>query len=510
MRYNLFRCILPLACLFVAGNLHAKPKKPTKSFTAAAIDGFCQTVAATDSYALQKNELIIDKGNQPAATTTNVSRVIVCRINLFRYNATLTQQKGVVASQALPTNILGPGIGVSTTPAKATNTPAPTKIGLRLDPTASDKDRDILESLTADVGDNNAKAITFTDAQANVAVRLKCYTVLSNAYPSALLTQTEQKRLLGDLAVGTFCLASSPAEMWTTASEIQLAAVRAKAADLGARIATAKTEAEHRLGASAAAKIEAAQSLNDLDLLNTATETRLGEALAKPPDAAAVTAYNASVATAAMWDKRAAFTLAATDEWNQTVTLHCGIEYFGRTESQTVTLTATDFAQPAPVAVTPPFTFTNACLPSLTVSTGLAFSAVRNSTFAFEPGPGTATNATTTQVIGYATDNRITPLFVGQLNYAYLPRERAVQLHVSGGAGVGTSSGGTSGDFFLGNAFSFAHRAVFITPAFQLTSRTRLRDGYKIGDPMGALSSVPTISGWQSGFMVTVTFAVLH
>jgi len=241
---------------------------------------------------------------------------------------------------------------------------------------------------------------------------------------------------------------------------------------------------------------------------NAATIAQL-EGLINPTN---IAAYNATVRTGTDWDARAKAAIAAGDPWDQLLPLTCHVQWFGKTESDTVTLPYTDYAQTTPApAATPAFSFTNACLPSLTVSSGLGISTVRSSTYAFVPQTNYAVMPpTTTQVIGYATDQSVVPLYVGQMNYSYVHPERSIGLHVAGGAGVGTSASGTTGDLFVGNAFSFFHRAIFVTPSAHFSQRQVLMSGYSLGDAQGALTSVPTISRWKTGFAITITLPVLQ
>ena len=222
--------------------------------------------------------------------------------------------------------------------------------------------------------------------------------------------------------------------------------------------------------------------------------------------------YNASVSTGSDWDARANYIKNTTDPWDMTLALTCHVQWFGKTESQTVSLPYTDYSQTTPAPASSPFfSFTNACLPSLTISSGLGISTVRNSTYAFEPKTDyTANPPTTTQVIGYSNNALLTLLYVGQMNYSYVHPEHSIGLHVAGGAGVSTSSSGTTGDLFVGNAVSFFHRAIFVTPSAHFTQRQVLMPGYSVGNPQAGLSSIPTTTAWKAGFAVTITFPVLQ
>ena len=55
----------------------------------------------------------------------------------------------------------------------------------------------------------------------------------------------------------------------------------------------------------------------------------------------------------------------------------------------------------------------------------------------------------TTQVIGYAEDSRVMPIYLGAMNYEFI-HAQSVGFDFAGGAGVSSSSAGTASDFFIG------------------------------------------------------------
>jgi hypothetical protein len=209
------------------------------------------------------------------------------------------------------------------------------------------------------------------------------------------------------------------------------------------------------------------------------------------------------------WRDRSARTVALKPEqWQFHAELVCHPQWFGRTEGQTISLSTIDVSQASAQPASIPLT-SNSCLPTLTVSSGIGASGLRNSTYGFVPTPDDSTKPPSTkQVIGYATDSRVTPIYVGQMNYEYV-KHHPVGLHISGGVGVGSTSAGNSAEFFIGHGFSFARRAIFVTPAFDISQRQTLRDGYHLGDDKGSLDTVPVINRTQYGWLVTFTFPVL-
>ena len=208
------------------------------------------------------------------------------------------------------------------------------------------------------------------------------------------------------------------------------------------------------------------------------------------------------------WRKRADIA-RQKDNWHIGPTvLVCEPQWFGRTDSQAVSLLTTDQKDGSSTQGSITIT-TNSCVPVLTITSGLGISTVRSSTFAFVPQTDyTKTPPVSTQVIGYSADQSVIPLYVVQMNYGVGPAT-SVQAHVAGGVGVSSSGAGTNADFFVGPSFSFARRAIFISPALHLTQRQSLQDGYSVGSAKADLSTVPVINKWKYGFAVTITFAVL-
>jgi hypothetical protein len=197
------------------------------------------------------------------------------------------------------------------------------------------------------------------------------------------------------------------------------------------------------------------------------------------------------------------------DQWSPTVALTCHPQWFGKTEQQAISILYYDKSASAPTQQTM-LLFTNSCLGAVTITSGIGISTVRSSTFAFTPQSNYSVNPpTTTQVIGYAADSRVLPVYLGVMNYEFA-HSKSIGFEVAGGAGVGSSSAGTTSDFFIGPSCAFARRAIFVSPSFHMTQRQTLQDGYQVGQAQGSLTSVPTINRWRYGFALTFTFPVLQ
>jgi hypothetical protein len=322
----------------------------------------------------------------------------------------------------------------------------------------------------------------------NATLATACFKDLQGRYPQLLLTATQKTALIYDLSHAPDC--AWPIEQWPSA---QITA----AIGLGPEIANLFV----KLNVSTAA-----DPGKTLLARHTAAQSGL-QSLFTSSNASTLATETIYIGT---WQQRAAATLAASaDQWSPTVPLTCHPQWFGKTEQQTVSIEYYDMSLAAPTQQTGS-SFTNSCLGSLTISSGIGISTVRSSTFAFTPKTNfSVTPPTTTQVIGYAADSRVVPVYLGAMNYEFA-RKKGLGFDFAGGAGVGSSSAGTTSDFFLGPSFAFAHRAIFVSPSFHLTQRQTLQDGYQVGDAQGTLTSVPTINRWRYGFAITFTFPVLQ
>lgn len=190
-----------------------------------------------------------------------------------------------------------------------------------------------------------------------------------------------------------------------------------------------------------------------------------------------------------------------------TLTLNCSTNWYGRGRVDTITLHYSDVTatsstdQSSQIAV-------NSCLTPATVSTGIGMSFLRNQQFGFVSGRDPNNPANTISVIGATTDQQVTPLYALQYNIAIKDFNNGMGVQGAIGAALGSSSGTANIELIAGPAFSIKRRAFFITPAFQLARRDSLLPGFKVGDPQGSLTAIPTHSSWKPGFALTFTFAV--
>jgi len=365
---------------------------------------------------------------------------------------------------------------------------------------------DILQAaVNQALSDADAKTEAFSIAQNVAAKKLACYADLSRQYPSVLLTQDQRESLTKALGVAGSCFnQADPA--WNDSS---MRAVEQQISDviaLNTRLAAYQSSAAYNTWITdTTANADARKSLYAAMYTTTASVLTTLQSIVTSSN---VATYSNSLQAISDWNNRVSFATSTTAPWDQDLYLPCRAQWFGKTDGQIVTVQYVDVSQTNPSGQSLAL-FTNTCLPSLTVSTGLGISTVKSSTYAFTPKTNySQTPPVTTQVIGYASNSVIVPLFVGQMNYAYF--QRSIGLHVSGGAGIGSASSGATGDLFIGNAISFFHRALFLTPSAHFTQRQMLLPGYAVGDPQGSLSSVPIINGWKTGFAITVTLPVLQ
>jgi len=453
-----------------------------------------------ESAAASTPSLVVRAERMPPATTTNIKLVTVCSLNVFRYDVHIQSQSSV-SNPPTPLTALVPAVA---TFQPVVRQPAATASNTSRETSPPDPYKILKEAVDEAKKDSQAQLYAFTDAQNDAAQKLACYTDLARLFPSLLLTESQKTALKNRLKGngGTACSSLKPA--WDTAFMAAVEQQVLKAMALNTRIAVFQASSDYQAWLKTGDADTRKSLYASLYTDNAATITQLQGILASPN----VATYNATMKTISDWDARSTYALDTSAPWDQSLSLPCRAQWFGKTDGQMVTLQYIDLTQAAPTAQSSPL-FTNTCLPSLTVSTGLGLSTVRNSTYAFVPQTDyTRTPPVTTQTIGYASDARIVPLYVGQMNYGYF--QRSIGLHVSAGAGVSSVSSGTTGDFLAGNAISFFHRAVFVTPAYHLTQRQKLMSGYAVGDLQGSLTSVPTITGWKGGFAISITLPVLQ
>jgi hypothetical protein len=437
--------------------------------------------------------LEVSATNLPPSTTTNVRSAQIVDLNLFRYESVVVVQDKTSNPQPPPPPFNGAGGGggtpaqapavVPTPPAPAPPAPPP---GV---PPPPDPLKPLEDAIAGEEQTLNNLTGQTQDLLNNAALATACFKDLEGRYPEVLLTTLQRNALVSDLKNSPNCkLTMLPWPSDQITAEInQGPAISNLFIQLSATIATNDPK-------------------GTLLARHTAAQTGL-QSLFTSSSASTLATANIYVGT---WQQRLDKTLAASDDqWSPTVALTCHPQWFGKTEQQVVSIYYYDMSASAPTQQSMSL-FTNSCLASLTISSGIGISTVRSSTFAFTPQTNySVTPPTTTQVIGYAADSRVLPIYVGAMNYEFA-RTKSMGLDFAGGAGVGSSSGGTTSDFFVGPSFAFARRAIFVSPSFHLTQRQTLQDGYHVGDAQGALTSVPTINRWRYGFAITFTFPVLQ
>jgi hypothetical protein len=455
------------------------------------ISGFvCGLVLAVPLVGYAQGPLQVSATSQPPPTTTNAHSVQFVNLNLFRYNIWPNVQDKTSNPPTPPAGFMPPAGGGAAAPAAA---PAAIPGAKPAAAPAAAAATDPLQQLEADIANEETQLNIQTNATqvilSNAARATACFKALQGTYSQPLLTSPQVASLKSALSdPSSDCKA--PLQQWPL-SDITAAI------NLGPAISNLFVQ------------------------LNVSTASDPGKTLlARHTDAQAglqslFTSSNASALATSItyietWQQRATATLAASDtQWSPTVTLTCHPQWFGKTEQQTISIFYYDMTASAPIQQTTS-SFTNSCLGSLTISSGIGISTVRSSTFAFTPQTNYSVSPpTTTQVIGYAADSRVVPVYLGAMNYEFAGK-KSMGFDFAGGAGVGSSSAGTTSDFFIGPSFAFARRDIFVSPSFHLTQRQTLQDGYQVGDAQGTLTSVPTINRWHYGFAVTFTFPVLQ
>jgi len=452
---------------------------------------------AKDSSKSQK-PLQVSATNLPPATTTNVESVQFMYLNLFRYNIWPNVQDKLSNPQPPPAGFVPPppGTPTSTNPAPQVQAPVPgaqaqSKLGASVEeaaPTPPNTLQTLESDIDTEVTDANDLVGQTQKLLSDATLAKNCFTNLQGNYPEILMTAARQAALLYDLQHSPDCKVVGKWPIDDIIAKI----------NLGPAIDT--------LFLTLNAAVTANDPKGTLLARHTAAQATL-QGLLTSSSAATL---DSEISYLETWQARSIAAQNATkDQWSPTVTLTCHSQWFGKTEQQIVSIDYFDMSASTPSQQTAD-SFTNSCLGSLTISSGIGISTVRSSTFAFTPMTDFSVNPpTTTPVIGYAADSRILPIYLGVMNYEFA-RKKSLGFDFAGGAGVGSSSAGTTSDFFLGPSFAFAHRAIFVSPSFHLTQRQTLQDGYKVGDPQGSLTSVPTINRWRYGFAITFTFPVLQ
>jgi hypothetical protein len=513
------------ACLFaaavpsmnlVAAQAASKKKATKQSKNDATVAELCAT--DTPNLSAASSTVVVTQKNPAPATTTNIKRVVFCSLNTYRYFFEVQVQEFTKNGPApasgfnFPMNSGsgGSGSGAAGAALVALTTPTNTT------PSTPDTE-DILADLVVKYQKAaQASANSFQTSQNVATKKLACLVGIAQQFP-VQLTDNQKDQLLAMLNGAGSC-ASGDDPAWNDDSLQNVFQQVGQVIDLNSRLAQFQTTAAYNqwvAGTDASGKPLPARSAVSTDARkaiyaqlytwNSATLTQLQGIVTST----SVATYNTTLISLQNWEKRRNDIINGTAKRNEAASLACRDQWFGKVDGDIVTLQSVDWtATPTPSAFTTSAQITNTCISPLTVTDGTGISFVRSSTFAFEPKTDYTQNSpVTTQVIGYSANWKVTPLFVGQMNYAYV--DKSVGMHISGGAGVSASSSGPSADFFIGNALSFFHRAVFVTPMFHITQRQELMSGYSVGNPQGSLTSVPVINGWKTGFALTITLPVI-
>ncbi len=445
--------------------------------------------------------IVISSTHLPAATSTNMKAVEVDGPNLFRYDISIQIQDVVTNAQAPIAGAVPPtsagGNQSGSVPAVKMLTKADTGADKCQTPAGIPPDAAIMEETACEL---QAYAVVIPSQIAidliNATDEQACFTNLQQVYSQPLLSPDQLRSLdteVKRISSGNACLHSASGLLKDLENTLTATAILSRQQLVFKQSSTYSTWA-------------AGSDKTTFDNSVTAT-TQILTTLQGLIASADVTKVDTTEQYNLKWLQRAKATANLTS-WTQNERLTCSIQWFGKTSGQSVSLNWLDAATTGATVQSKVYV-TNACLPDLTVTTGLGISFVTNPTYSFEPVTDhTANPPTTSQVIGTSTDFRITPLYVGQMNYSLL-RPSRIGWHLSGGLGVGTSAAGTTGDIFLGSGVSLGHRSIFITPAVHLTQRQALQSGYKLGDPQGDLSTIPTTTHWKYGFALTFTFPVV-
>jgi hypothetical protein len=176
--------------------------------------------------------------------------------------------------------------------------------------------------------------------------------------------------------------------------------------------------------------------------------------------------------------------------------------WYGKGRIDTIKLHAVDLSSSTGVSQDIPLA-TNTCNPRTIASTGIGVSFLASPTFSFVAGDNTGT-----QVIGETATNSATPLYAALYNVQLVNFKHGMEFFASPGVGLTSSSATTNTDFLGGVSISLARRVLFVTPSADFGRRDRLAPGFKIGDPKGSLTSVPTQSHWPVGFMISISFGI--
>ncbi len=185
-----------------------------------------------------------------------------------------------------------------------------------------------------------------------------------------------------------------------------------------------------------------------------------------------------------------------------TVNINPAHEWYGRGRTDTISLHVVDVSS-STLAATDIALGTNTCNPLSIASTGIGVSFLPSPTYGFIP------DASGNQVIGKTAVNDISPLYSVLYNVKSPGFKRSdIEMFISPGVGLVSTSSTTNADFLAGLSLSFARRLIFLTGSADFGRRDELLPGFAEGAAKGSLTSVPTRSTWKTGAMISVTFGI--
>jgi len=160
---------------------------------------------------------------------------------------------------------------------------------------------------------------------------------------------------------------------------------------------------------------------------------------------------------------------------------------------------------PAATADLPNPTITVTCSSPISVSAGVEFSFLKNSTFDVIPSGPAGTNQ-----FGITSTANISPIPLGMVHgRLWESTDHKIGLYAGFGVGAHTQdagAGGSAAEFLAGIGVGLLH-TMFITPGWHLGKVAALNGGYKTGDtvPTG-VTAAPVKSNYASGFGLALTF----
>jgi hypothetical protein len=148
------------------------------------------------------------------------------------------------------------------------------------------------------------------------------------------------------------------------------------------------------------------------------------------------------------------------------------------------------------------------CTSPLSVSAGVAFDTIQETTFGIQAVPTMAGSTTTTNTFVVTSQSSFHPVPMGMAHARLCEFGDTVSLHFSFGVGAGIKSqdaGGSSAEFLIGPSVAL-FRSVFLTPGLYLGQRASL-SGFKVGDPVpSSVTAPPLKTSYVPGFGFAITF----